>query len=134
MKGLSLPECPTGCGAMGSLSLGGPRAPPGPARKPKGDLKGQILKPHLFHCTWSGARACEHKHPGYVHPCANSPRASRPHEPHTGCVCSPSHQGCALSSSKIKLSAVLFPILRLLLFKCHNILSADALCFASFPL
>lgn len=105
--------------------------PQGPPRQPKGDLKGQILRPHLFtlHLEWDMLTSRS-----TLSTSTNSPQASRPRELHTDCVCSPSHQGCVLNSTKIKLSAVLFPILRLLLLKCHYILRADPLFFVPLAL
>lgn len=61
-------------GATGSLSLGGPRAPPGTLLSPRdlpGNQKGiwrdRYWGPISSHCTWSGICAHEQKYPKYEH-------------------------------------------------------------------
>lgn len=113
-----------------SLSLGGPRALPGTLPCPR-DLQAtkrrfewaDIEIPSLHTALGVGHVPVS---TSTLSMCTPAPTCNTtPQEPHTGCVCSPSHRGCALTSSKIKLSTVLFPMLKLL-FKCHYILRADA--------
>lgn len=126
--------------SVSHLSLGGPRALPGTCCAPgtlqatQRGLEGTHTGAASLHTTLGmGHVPASTRTPTMCTPVPTAHRLHG-HVSRTLGVYPPSHQGCAFISSKIRLSTVLFPILRLLLLKCHYILSADALFFVSFAL